>query len=180
MSALYHELAERFRGEVEDLDRTAQRALRAWERARSVTVDQDAYLDSVALNLHGFYSGLERLFELVARHVDGTLPAGATWHRDLLQVVSHEATDVRPAVIDAHIASNLDKFRRFRHLVRNIYTTNLQPGRMAGMLQTLPKLWPRLRAQLLAFAEFLEQLATADEVDDNDGQQDESGEALKP
>lgn len=51
---------------------------------------------------------------------------------------------------------------------------------MAGMLQTLPELWPRLRAQLLAFAEFLEQLATADEVDDNDGQQDESGEAVKP
>lgn len=31
--------------------------------------DQDIYLDSVALNLHGFYSGLERLFELVARHL---------------------------------------------------------------------------------------------------------------
>jgi len=43
------------------------------------------YLDSAALNLHGFYSGLERLFELIARHVDGAIPSGETWHRDLLQ-----------------------------------------------------------------------------------------------
>jgi len=153
------ELAERFRGEVEDLDRTVQRALHAWERAESAVVDQDAYLDSVALNLHSFYSGLERLFELVARHVDGTLLAGATWHRDLLHTVSHETTDVRPAVIDADMASNLDEFRRFRHLVRNVYTTNLQPERMAGLLRTLPELWPRLRAALLAFADFLTYLA---------------------
>jgi len=34
------------------------------------------YLDSAALNLHGFYSGLERLFELIARHVDGPFQWG--------------------------------------------------------------------------------------------------------
>ncbi|MBC7251542.1 MAG: hypothetical protein H5T62_14820 [Anaerolineae bacterium] len=83
--------------------------------------------------MHSLYSGLGRLFELVARHVDGTLPGGATWHRDLLRMVSRETTNVRPAVIDTDTASNLDEFRRFRHLVRNVYTTNLQPERMAGM-----------------------------------------------
>jgi hypothetical protein len=46
---------------------------------------------------------------------------------------------------------------RFRG--ENVYTTNLQPERMAGLLRTLPELWPRLRAALLAFAEFLTYLA---------------------
>lgn len=163
MSALYHELAQRFRDETRDLDQAVQRALNAWERLKTVTIERDVYLDSVALNLHGFYSGLERLFELVARHLDRTSPSGATWHRDLLQRMSHEVDSVRPAVIDVDITRDLDEFRRFRHLVRNVYTANLRPERMAGMLQTLPELWPRLQAELLAFADFLEQLARRDE-----------------
>ena len=163
MKGIYRELAERFRGEVEDLERVVYRALRAWERAETSATDQDVYLDSVALNLHGFYSGLERLFELVVRHVDRTPPAGETWHRDLLQAVGHEVSDVRPAVVSADVAGALDEFRRFRHLVRNVYTTHLMPARMAGMLGTLPELWPQLRAELLAFAGFLEHLARGNE-----------------
>lgn len=37
--------------------------------------NDDHYLDGVALNLHGFYSGLERIFELVATRVDNTKPS---------------------------------------------------------------------------------------------------------
>jgi hypothetical protein len=118
-------------------------------------------LDSVALNLHGFYSGLERLFELIARHVDHTLSASGTWHRGLLQQMTHDLVDVRPAVIGQDSALMLDEFLRFRHLVRNVYTMNLVPDKMAGLMSALPGLWSRLRAELLAFADFLEDLAQA-------------------
>jgi hypothetical protein len=73
MSSPYQELAERIRGEVLDLDRIVQRIELAWEQAQRQPTEQ-AYLDSVALNLHGFYSGQERLFELIARQVDGVSP----------------------------------------------------------------------------------------------------------
>lgn len=76
MSGLYEELVYRIRGEVSDLDRLVQKALRVWSRVQKPENEQDIYLDSIALNLHGFYSGLERLFELIARHVDQRLPAG--------------------------------------------------------------------------------------------------------
>jgi len=49
----------------------------------------------------------------------------------------------------------LDEFRRFRHLVRNVYTVNLVPDRMVGLVSALSELWPRLRAELLAFADFM-------------------------
>ncbi len=124
MNLLYQELVERIRGEVPDLERVVQRVLQAWPQAQSQSGEQGVYLDSVALNLHSFYSGLERLFELIARHVDRTLPAGETWHRDLLQQIAHDLVDVRPAVIDRDSALILDEFRRFRHLVRNVYTIN--------------------------------------------------------
>ena len=161
MTIVYTELAERFRGEVEDIDLVVQRALHAWERGQIAATDQNIYWDAIALNLHSFYSGLERLFELVARHLDRNLPISETWHRDLLQVMAQDVTGVRPALIDPESARTLDEFRRFRHLVRNIYTTHLIPARMDNLLQTLPHLWSRLKDELLAFAGFLDSLVEA-------------------
>ena len=34
----------------------------------------DGYWDGVALNLHNFYSGIERIFEDIARTVDDSVP----------------------------------------------------------------------------------------------------------
>jgi hypothetical protein len=159
VNAVYRELVERIRGEMQDLDHVAQRSIQSWSRVQRVSNEQDVYLDSVALNLHSFYSGLERLFELIARHMDRALPSGESWHRDLLLQMAREVAEVRPAVIDRDSASTLDEFRRFRHLVRNVYTMNLSPDKVAGLMSALPELWPKVRAELLAFADFLEQLA---------------------
>jgi hypothetical protein len=160
MNALYLELVERIRGEISDRDQVAQRVLAAWDRAKQMP-GESAYLDSVALNLHGFYSGLECLFELIARHVDGVLPSSETWHRDLLRRMAEDVASVRPAVLNQESALALDEFRRFRHLVRNVYTINLAPEKMVGLVSALPTLWSTLRAELMAFADFLEALGQA-------------------
>lgn len=157
MNAVYEELAWRIRGAIPDLDRVVQRALSAWEQAGKIANGQ-VFMDSVALNLHSFYSGLERLFELIARHIDGSLPTSETWHRDLLQQMAQDRVQVRPAVVGQDNALALDEFRRFRHLVRNVYTVNLDPAKMTGLLSVLPELWSELQPELLAFAEFVEDL----------------------
>jgi hypothetical protein len=136
-----------------------QRALRAWPYAQKSANEQDVYLDSVALNLHSFYSGLERLFELIARHIDQSTPGGETWHRDLLQQMAREVKDIRPAVMSQNNAASLDEFRRFRHLVRNVYATNLVPDRISKLMLRLPDLWNSLHAELVAFADFINELA---------------------
>jgi hypothetical protein len=151
-------LAERVRDEIVDLDRSVARASAAWERGK-VSADQDYYLDAVALNLHGFYSGVERLFELTARHIDRAVPNGESWNQDLVSQMAQKMSDVRPAMISAGVAASLDEYRRFRHLVRNIYATNLIPTKMQGLLGRLLPLWNSLRAELTAFAAFLEQIA---------------------
>ena len=155
-------LADRIRGELPELDLVVQRGVRAWAQAGAAADDQDLYLDSVALNLHSFYSGAERLFELIAKHVDRALPDGQTWHRTLLQQMSRELANVRPAVISENSTQGLDDLRRFRHLVRNVYTVNLVPEKIAPLLSELPELWAELRAEFLAFADFVEELARAD------------------
>ncbi|MBK5102248.1 MAG: hypothetical protein JJE15_14835 [Desulfobacteraceae bacterium] len=62
MRELYEELVQRIRGETVDLDRLVDRVLTSWSRSQKYTDEKELYLDAVALNLHGFYSGLERLF----------------------------------------------------------------------------------------------------------------------
>jgi hypothetical protein len=159
VTTIHSELAARIRGEVPDLERLVQRVMKAWPDVGKSTDGQDVYLDSVSLNLHGFYSGLERLFELVAIRVDQIRPSGDTWHRDLLQQIANDCPGVRPAVIDRDIALALDEFRRFRHLVRNVYALNLLPERVENLVSALPELWPKLSAELSAFADFLDQMA---------------------
>ena len=67
MSDLYQNLIDRIRSEVLDLEEIIERAGLGWLSVQEAAIDQYAYVDSVALNLHGFYSGLERLFELIVR-----------------------------------------------------------------------------------------------------------------
>ena len=68
MNTHYRELVDRLSNELVDLEHIVDRAQRSWTQAQGASRDQEAYLDSVALNLHSFYSALERLFQLVIVH----------------------------------------------------------------------------------------------------------------
>lgn len=159
MTTIYDELSERIRSEIDDLDRVVRRVLTYWDRGQQSPHEQDVYLDSVALNLHSFYSGIERLFELIVRHIDRDLPEGRHWHRDLLQQVSRDIEGTRPAVISRKNGDDLDEFRRFRHMVRNVYTFNLVPEKMKPLIVRLDSVWPDVREELLAFSAFLDDVA---------------------
>ena len=51
----FSDLIKRIHQELEEIQRVLARITDGWERARRS--NDDFYLDSVALNLHGFYSG---------------------------------------------------------------------------------------------------------------------------
>jgi len=157
MNTPYQKIAARIRAEIADLERVVNRIAYVWPHTAQATADQNVYLESVALNLHGFYSGLEKLFELIAKHIDQNSPQGEMWHRDLLRLIS-QPTAIRPDVISPTHIAQLDEFRRFRHIVRNVYSTNLQADKMVGLISTLPQLWGSLKVELLAFADFLDRL----------------------
>lgn len=57
-------LAARLRVELEELERVVRRAEHLL--AKTQTQGDEDYLDGVALNLHGFYAGVERIFEEIA------------------------------------------------------------------------------------------------------------------
>jgi len=96
-------------------------------------------------------------------YIDSSIPDGETWHRDLLNQMACEVADIRPAVIDTNNARSLDEFRRFRHLVRNVYTINLVPDKIRMLVLNLPGLWNSLWAELHAFADFTDELSKVTE-----------------
>jgi len=155
MSARLSQLVDRIRSELDELDRVVFRIGEGWQRA--IRSGDDYYLDGVALNLHGFYAGLERTFELIAAVVDGRRPEGENWHQALLQQMTAEMPTIRPAVISVAVSHQLDEYRGFRHVVRNVYTFKFDPAKIGKLVTAAPEVFRQVRAELLAFAEFLEQ-----------------------
>jgi len=155
----YRSVAARIRQELPELDRVARRASRAWASASSDP--EDLYVDAAALNVHGFYAGLERIFTLVAERIDGSLPSGPNWHQDLLRQMTAEMPGVRAAVLSPDLFPTLDRYRGFRHVVRNVYAYVLDPRLVAVLVEDLPQASEDLRAQLATFADVLEVIAGA-------------------
>lgn len=154
----YIVLAGRIRKELDDLARLVARARRAMDTARENQADMDLYLDSTALNLHDVYSGFERIFRQIAATVDDNLPAGAEWHRELLEQMGLDLPRVRPAVLTANSIQHLDQYLRFRHVVRNVYTFSFDPERIAKLVADLGAVFTQLHQELVVFASFLEKV----------------------
>ena len=146
-------LAGRIEQVLLDAKRVAERAGMLLGKARE-SGDQ-CYLDGVALNLHGFYAAVESCFEDIARTVDGALPSGKNWHQELLRQMGAELKGVRPAVISRSTRDCLDEYRAFRHLVRNVYTFNLRPERVAALAEDVLPCHEQVRSDVGRFIDFL-------------------------
>lgn len=117
------------------------------------------YLDSAALSLHDFYAGLERVFRHIAATMDGSVPAGREWHRDLLRQMGMALPQVRPQVLSAEAVKALEEYLGFRHVVRNVYAFQFDQGRVERLVTGLSSVFAQVRGDLEAFANFLEQIA---------------------
>ena len=87
---------------------------------------QDALIMAISLCLHSFYTGVERIFQFIARLIDYVEPTGENWHQKLLEQMTLTVPDVRFQVISESTQISLDEFRRFRHVVRSVYAYKLE------------------------------------------------------
>jgi hypothetical protein len=147
-------LAARIRSELGDLQRALVRAQEGWQRAQFTS--DDLYVDSVALNLHALYRGLEGLFEQIASVVDGAVPQGADWHKQLLDQLANEVPGVRPSVLSPSSRALLDRYRGFRSIVNNVCAFRFDPSRVGDLVDGAPSMLALVGAELIGFASFLE------------------------
>lgn len=111
--------------------------------------------------LHDFYTGAERIFEKIAPELNGGTPAGAAWHRELLENMTLDLPGIRPPVVSRDTAKVLDEFLRFRHLFRNLYGFELDWEKVRPLLERLPLTWNILERELRAFVSFLETVGSS-------------------
>lgn len=116
----------------------------------------------LAALLHHFYSAIESSFERIVKYFDGGVPAGETWHRDLLGKVAIDVPGLRPAVISKDLQKQLDDYRRFRHLFRRVYELSLDWEKLVPLLHRLPATHVRLQRELRQFTAYVAALAAGD------------------
>jgi len=118
----------------------------------------DLLYENFALKLHNFYTGCERIFQLVATELNGGLPTGSDWHRRLLDRMKAER-EGRPAVISASMTVKLQEYLGFRHVVRSLYGYELDPQRIAKLVSTYPEVWHQFEREIQSFVIWLRELA---------------------
>jgi len=156
MKSPYLALSARIIKELQELEHVVERCLDIW--GQSEASGDDRYLDGVALNLHSFYTGLERILELVIAEVDQAMPTGPAWHQELLRQAATPIPLLRPALITDATRDALDRYRGFRHVVRNIYAFEIDREQIAPLVRDLRRVFESARAELLRFADALIQL----------------------
>ena len=92
------------------------------------------------------------------------MPAGHEWHRELLRQMSFEIPELRPAVLSKESVNVLSEYLAFRHVVRNVYAFQFDPVRVERLVNGLPSVMSKVKADLESFASFLEQVVSQTET----------------
>ena len=100
--------------------------------------------------LHSFYNGIEGIFLVVAKRIDGTVPLDSAWHQTLLTQVT-EKTDNRAPLISTQAAHLLAPYMKFRHFFRHSYTFMLDWQRMKPLVDDLHSVWNTVRLEIEYF-----------------------------
>jgi uncharacterized protein YutE (UPF0331/DUF86 family) len=148
-------LFERFNKDCQALQCILERVESAWDKY-SKTSD-DAYIDSVSLNLHAFYQGVENILSYILEQCGDRLPEGPDWHKDILKIAAAEIPEKRPAVISGRTLERLDDYRGFRHVIRNIYTFNISPQRVRHLVVKLPECHQQFVSEVQQFVSLFEE-----------------------
>ncbi len=78
--------------------------------------------------------------------------------RHLLSQMGITVSGLRPQVLSMEAINLLDEYRRFRHVVRNIYAFDIDPEKVTPLIDGLRECFSLSQTELLAFADHLERL----------------------
>jgi len=99
-------------------------------------------LAGVAAMLHNFYNGLENVMKQACRAREIGIPAGSSWHRDLLLTAGNAD------IISAALVGELSRFLAFRHFFSHAYALDLFPERMEPLVQEAVEVFKRFKNEI--------------------------------
>ena len=105
--------------------------------------------------LHDFYTGLEKIFEDIAKEVDRRIPIGEGWHSELLHQMTLNVPGLRPPVISLPTEKKLREYLGFRHLFRKRYGFELEWVRMKKLLLKMSNMILLVEEEINSFFRFI-------------------------
>ena len=100
--------------------------------------------------VHSFYNGIEKLFEIIAKRIDSSVPFGLSSHKQLLGNMKSE-TENRGAVISEATYDILTEYLTFRHFFRHTYAYILKWSRFNTIAIDLEENWKKVKSDILEF-----------------------------
>jgi len=100
----------------------------------------EANLESLAYQLHNLYCAFEDLLKIVADFFENHIDDSAHYHSALLWRMKMPIEGVRPALLSETSYKLLDSLRAFRHVFRHAYSYELDPKKLALVVEDALKL----------------------------------------
>jgi uncharacterized protein YutE (UPF0331/DUF86 family) len=118
-------LEERVAAELENVEK----ALAALPDETALPALSRLELGGTAALLHSFYNGVENIVKQIVLAHGLTIPTGASWHRDLLELA------VERKLIAAHTRDSLAPYLAFRHFFVHGYSVDLRADLLAALVR---------------------------------------------
>jgi hypothetical protein len=133
------DLREKVEAELQNIDD----ALRDLPQSKQLAHLSSLELVGTAALLSSFYNGVENILKqvLLARRI--AIPAGAAWHRDLLNLVA------KHGVISVGTRDQLAAYLAFRHFFSHAYGFDLDPDRLLPLVRDLPCVYRDVRREVI-------------------------------
>ena len=138
--------------ELNHLGRVVSEIKRSLPRLRQPTLRNIRLMSD---RLDDFYLGIERILERIIQQLEGKVPSGREWHKDLLDIATQEKKGVRPPILDPTLRERLDNFRKFRHFARHRYAEELLWSPILELAKQVPETFALYE---LALKDFLRSL----------------------
>ena len=121
-----NKLTQRIKDELVKIEDTLVRIRRGLASLDVLPYQAREFIENtIANDLTDVYCGIKSIFERIANEVDGHLPRGSMWHKNLLEQMTRQRPERQP-VISENTSNLLEELLKFRHKVRNIYGRELR------------------------------------------------------
>lgn len=148
-------LTQRINDELAKIESTVGGIAKVLEDIEVLPVAAKPYIEeSIAKKLAAVYTGIENIFERIAREVDTHVPTGDRWRKDLLAQMAEQQLG-HPPMISQKTFLQLEALLDFRHKFNNIYGEELSDEKTEAHAKSIDELFATDSQELGMFTDTL-------------------------